>query len=202
MLLIQGWHVLTRKKKKNIHHRYFFTTLTCQKKMKDSIFSTVWTCCCISRSQIKNHKITFSGKSNTTESCKSWHMELSRKSGLCSSAPSVHGTGSVEALIWQLHLHQKYIPLCFLFYPSQPRGKNCSEGHFVESINCQPWLLCHFCLTWKSLSPSRNVFLFAFFFNLFDCFLKRCLVTQTMWLLGIIEVNEFPPSIFVCHKLC
>lgn len=141
--------------------------------MKDNIFSSVWTCCCISRSQIKNHKITFSGKSNTTESCKSWHMELPRKSGLCCSATSVHGTGSVKALIWQLHLHQKYICLCFLFYHSQPRGKNCSKSHFVGSINCQPWLLCHFCLTGKSLSPSWNVFFVCFFLKFIWLFFEK-----------------------------
>jgi len=197
MLLTQGWHILTGKKKKPIHYRYFFITLTCQKKMKDSIFSSVRTCFYIFRSQIKNHKITFSGKSNTTESCKSWHVELPRKSGLCSSATSVHGTGSVEALVWQLHLHQKYIPLCFLFYHSQPRGENCSKGHFVGSINCQPWLLHHFCLTGKSLSLSQHVFIL--FFTLFGCFLKRCLITQTMWLLGIIKVNELPFSIFIVN---
>lgn len=83
--------------------------------MKDHIFSSIWIYCCISRSQITNHKITFSGGRSITESCKLWHMELLLKSGLCSSATFVHDVGSVQASVQQLHLRKSTLHCAFYF---------------------------------------------------------------------------------------
>lgn len=157
--------------------------------MKGHIFSSTWMECCTTRSQITNHKITFSGRRNVTEPCKLWKTELLLKSGLCSSATSVQMLGLCRHWWDTAASSQKYISLCFSFNCSQPKGSSHSKGHFLGSVNHQPGLIQYFCLTSKSLSPSWP--------GVLGCFSKRCWIPQGKFLPGIIKVNGSPhPSSF------
>lgn len=122
--------------------------------MKGHIFSSTWIECCTSRSQITNHKVTFSGGRNVTEPCKLWKTELLLKSGLCSSATSVqqlsNHVGSVQTLLGQLHLHKSASPSAFYLTVLSQRATTTAKVIFwgvviisLDLSSISVWLASH-----------------------------------------------------------
>lgn len=112
--------------------------------MQGHIFSSTWMEFCTIRSQITNHKITFSGRRNVTEPWKLWKTEV-LKSGLCSSATSVQMLGLCRHW-WDTKSH---LTLLFIYLLSA-KGQQPQQRSFFF-VQCEPssWTCPIFLFNWQ-----------------------------------------------------